>query len=304
MGKHLMQKSENVCITDSSSHQVSVENTSPLIKYIVEKMDQKVGKLPNASTCSRMVPEMRELSRMQLGHELLTAADTTVKYDGTSKKRRHFGEVQIKTKSKTFTIGVNEMFSGHAASYVKTIEESVQNLESCQMPGMKNKIFENISNTMTDRHVVNKSANTKLNAMCGHADENLNNFYCGMHPLDTFAKTADRVIKQWEQEAQGNEIFRCFKSCGSSNTYAVIQALCRLCFKDGAGLPSEIRTHLAMHGIKKNPLQPIMGNRFHISFLNAGASFFLQPIISDFFLTRCGATTKMNFTKPYKMTFS
>ena len=107
-------------------------------------------------------------------------------------------------------------------------------------------------------------------------------FYCGMHPLDTFAKSADTAAKHWEQEVHGQETCQGFKSCGNSNTLAIIKALCRLCFKDGTGLPAEIETHLTMNGIKKNPLVPIMGNRFHVYFFNAGAAFFIIPCILNF----------------------
>lgn len=37
-----------------------------------------------------------------------------------------------------------------------------------------------------------------------------------------------------------------------------------------------------MQGIKKNPLQSIIANRFHVNFLNGGACFFLRPYLSDF----------------------
>lgn len=105
------------CVYFCTSRQVSVNNISPVIRYCVEKMSgKKLGKLPDPSTCERMVPEMREISKFQLGEELSSATGTTLKYDGTSKKRRHFSEVQIATAIDTYTVGIKEIARGDADS--------------------------------------------------------------------------------------------------------------------------------------------------------------------------------------------
>ena len=69
-----------------------------------------------------MIPEMRELPRFHLGEQLEDAKETTVKYDGTSTKRHHFGEVQIATRTECFTVGIKEMSCGDADYYVEVIK--------------------------------------------------------------------------------------------------------------------------------------------------------------------------------------
>ena len=277
------------CVYFCTTRQVSIRNISPVIRYCVEKLGgQKLGKLPDASTCERMVPEMRELSKLHIGEELASSTDTTLKYDGTSKKRRHFSEVQIANSARTFTVGIKEIPRGDADSYVDSINASIDSVSNtCKQPELTNNIINNIANTMTDRHIVNKSANQKL---ANTADTNINNFYCGMHPLDTFAKTADKTTKAWEDEMNPSGVTMSFKKRGCSAAFALIQAMCRLCFKDGAGLPTEIKAHLQMNGIKTNPLQSIMGSHFHVYFFNAGACFFLKGYILEF-ITKVWAPT-------------
>lgn len=70
--------------------------------------------------------------------------------------------------------------------------------------------------------------------------------FCGMHPLDTFAKSVEKTVKIWEDEQKTEKAFdtMSFKPRSCSETYALMHTVGRLCFKDGAGLPAEIKTHL------------------------------------------------------------
>ena len=125
-----------------------------------------VGPLPDPTTCSRIAREMKELSKYQRNEELSCAKSTTVKYDGTSKKKTHYVEVQVATTKKILTTGLFLMASGTAEAYTNTVMQSVQDFGAAGMVitgrDTTAQILGEISNTMTDRHIVNKKANELL----------------------------------------------------------------------------------------------------------------------------------------------
>ena len=74
------------------------------------------------------------------------------------------------------------MGRGDADSYVEAITASVDNIaKSCREPALRKAILNNVANTMTDRHKINMCASRRLEDEV--QNEQLNNFYCGMHPL-------------------------------------------------------------------------------------------------------------------------
>ena len=85
-------------IYDLSTYQISVSNISRVIKSVISHLtDLDIVDLPDQTTCSRIVREMAEISRMHIGEVLQSEKDTTLMYDGISKKKCHYGEVQIST---------------------------------------------------------------------------------------------------------------------------------------------------------------------------------------------------------------
>ena len=67
--------------------------------------NKQVGRLPSTSTQHRLGHEMLALSRQQVRAELAGHKNTTLKYDGTSKKGAHLSEVEIATADATFLAG-------------------------------------------------------------------------------------------------------------------------------------------------------------------------------------------------------
>ena len=94
-------------------------------------------------------------------------------------------------------------------------------------------ILNNISNTMTDRHVVNQKTNKQIPDLNTNNKENFGKKLCGVHPLDTFAKVSDKVLRKAEQDrgAVNSKSFvpRCHSQAPSSIHY----------FRSGEILPQE-----------------------------------------------------------------
>ena len=83
---------------------------------------------PDPTTCSRIAREIYELSIYQINEELSCAKNTTVKYDGTSKKKTHYVEVQVATTKKTSTPGLSLMAYGTAEAYTNIVMQSLHDI--------------------------------------------------------------------------------------------------------------------------------------------------------------------------------
>lgn len=279
--------------------QVSVENIPHVIVSVLSNLTKKtVGPLPDPTTCSRIAREMKELSKFQISEVLEGAEHTTVKYDGTSKQKTHYVEVQVATTKTTLTTGLSEMASGTAEAYAKSVMQSLQDIGAAAKiitgQDSTSDIVSGITNTMTDRHVVNKKANQLLyqaKAPSPVPEAPWNNFYCSVHPLDTLAKSADAAIKSLEggllpeQDAGAPHVFRHRQESG---TQALIQAVCKIFYKYGVGCPAEIYAFLHDKG-QRLPVYPFLGNRFNILFVNAAGVFYTADLLL-FFLERVWGT--------------
>lgn len=104
-----------------------------------------------------------------------------------------------------------------------------------------------------------------------------------MHPLETFAETAERITKKWEDQKETKPEKQSFGRRGSSGTHDLINSVCNLCFKEGVGLPAELSTFFKENKINPTVISPLIGNRFHILLRNAGAVYYLQHHIQAFF---------------------
>ena len=275
--------------------QVSVDNIPVIIQSVVTNLTKKtVGPLPDPTTCSRIAREMKELSKYQINEELSSAKNTTVKYDGTSKKKTHYVEVQVATTKKTLTTGLSLMASGTAEAYTNSVMQSLQDIGAAGMVitgrDTTAQILGEITNTMTDRHIVNKKANELLYMEKSRKGETAstpwNNFYCSVHPLDTLAKSADASVKTVEQDLVDGEVDigipHVFQHRQDSHTQSLIQAVCKIFYKDGVGCPAEISAFLHERGFKSVPVFPFLGNRFNILFVNAAGVFCTKDLLLYF----------------------
>ena len=114
-----------------------------------------------------------------------------------------------------------------------------------------------------------------------------------MHPLDSFAKEAEKIIKCHEKDCnltqdRGNCTYP-FQHRGESLTQATIRTASKH-FHDTQYHCEELVCHLKSQGAVPQESQNrsvvyyrFIGNRFHIYFLNAGLLFAYAPTMQDFF---------------------
>ncbi|KAG1710423.1 Craniofacial development protein 2 [Nymphon striatum] len=293
----------NIMVYNLALLDVSVEHIPIAIKLSAQFAKCECGPLPDESTCRRIIHQMGEMSRMHVSEVLSGERNTTLKYDGTSLKRMHLGEYQIETKSQTFTLGIKPMARGTGVKYAQGVNEVIGDMISAAgyLPGedRSQNIMGNISNTMTDRHVVNKKTdrhvvnkktNSLLEEQIGHA---LNSFFCGMHPLDTFAKTCDEVLKEWEKDDVncGSSIYH---RRSESTTQALIKATGKLFHQANSGIPDLILDFMVTLEKARYKPERIVGNRFHILFKNGGCLYFLGEDIVKFLKKKHGCTNPLH----------
>ena len=139
-----------------------------------------------------------------------------------------------------------------------------------------------ITNTMTDRCATNAAVAAKLSEdqkeVGGPHTQNIRTFFCGVHPLDSFAKAADKVLAA----ADSNEPSMTFGHRSQSRTQSLLYALGKMIHKDGSGVPAEYRAYMEGKGVKRTLIYHFVGERFHILLHNAGSAYHLWTDIRHF----------------------
>ena len=202
-------KTYKACIREASYYLqnlgVSQANVSEAIQKVTKAVTGKdMDSLPSYASQNTFTKEMKAISRQQVKEALTDQTNTTLKYDGTTKKLGHLVEVEVATKDRTYLMGICQQLSGKATDYVSSIKPCVDNIENTgNSDTTENRgLLKSMKNTMTDRCKTNDAIDDLLALDTGVS---VNRFKCAMHPLDTFAKDCDKVIKIYECKHEVNE---------------------------------------------------------------------------------------------------
>ncbi|KAG1675727.1 hypothetical protein GQR58_014553 [Nymphon striatum] len=239
--------------------------------------------------------EMKTLSQLHVRTSVSDAASCTIKYDGTTKAKKHITEVEIATKDQTFLIGMREQNGGCASEYVDTIKTCIgdvtaKSIDTIVDEGNDTKSSLNISNTMSDRVVTNACVDRLLESDV--LGIKVNSFKCAVHPLDTIGKESEKCVLQAEKEMEAlpNNVLL-FKRSGESDTQALIKNTGKLFYNDATGcckdLTAFIKEKLELPesegNIRSKLFHRFVGNRFHIYFLDAGLVDYYTQCLLEFF---------------------
>ena len=105
---------------------VSVENCGEIIKNVLEKLGGKrVGRLPKKSSAAEMMVEAQIISKMQVCDAMLASTNNVLHTDGTKCKFSEIGSYQVATDSGSYTLGIEEMLSGEASTYMETFRRLI-----------------------------------------------------------------------------------------------------------------------------------------------------------------------------------
>ena len=151
---------------------------------------------------------------------------------------------------------------------------------------MRQKIIGNISNTMTDRAIVNHAT---VNLVNQSWDKSLNELNFHLHPLDTIASSCLKNLKN----TQDGETSRIWGSdCVASK---IVWVMNKLRYRDGKGDPKNFETFLTKKELPKGLLPRYRGNRLHILYHICGQLIEHHNIFLDFLtngpVNPCGGLT-------------
>ena len=144
-------------------------------------------------------------------------------------------------------------------------------------------MLDSITNTMTDRHIVNSKVNETVRTSRPNPSRSWNEFNCAVHPLDSFAKAADKALLAYEKsEGLTASQIRVFTNRGGSCTKALSFAVSKAFHKEGSGVPYELKVFMKSKGLPANLVQYVVGERFNVYFRNAGAVIVVAPHLLEF----------------------
>ena len=206
-----------------------------------------------------------------------------------------------------YSLGLCEMLTGSAELTLHTFKQIINDLDLVARKS-GDVVVSKIKNTMSDRHIVQKNFNTLLEEyrlgvlpsiiedwnQLSTAEQDqlshLNNFFCGMHVLVGMADTTSSTLLQWENthfEAPIGAATIIAASKSESGIVRLVRTTCKAMCRHGSeqsGVYQPFTTFLKSNDIGKNPLAPFRGNRFNILFYDAGAVYYLSPLIKKFFV--------------------
>jgi hypothetical protein len=261
---------------------------------------QDIDDLPSESTAAKFVLEMGELARQHIAEEVNKADNVTLQRDATSKQGHHFYGMQLNSESGPLTVGLREIPSGTAESYVTATMEVFKDVQDAD-PDINVDILSTVKNFMTDRSATETKVNRLVselraqrigNVMDEYEEMNdeerkelktVNEFKCAVHPVLQFAEVSDKEVKTFEDDIVFSK--QLFRRRGESVTLSLIRGVSKLFHKDGAGDPLMSREYLRSVGVNKLPVENFRGSRFNIYFHNAAGTYFLKDHVIKYLET-------------------
>lgn len=236
------------CVYYCLAKEVPVTNVSDVIGHVVETLaEKKMESLPSTASICRMKQEMGVLSDLQTFDAIRSGGNVTLAFDGTTKKDRHINEVHITTEEKkTLCVGLGEIPGGKAVDYHEHITKSIGDLQQSATEYHKQDpvsatvsdcVTSSITGIVTDRCVVNHAVVSLLEETYKH---DIVEMKCQVHPLVSVATGANKALynfdksKEFKSEVYGNY----------SSSVNLIQALCKMRFKNGKGDPKGFKEFL------------------------------------------------------------
>ena len=117
------------CIMYCLEKNVSQQNTSSIVKFIVREMTGKtITKLPKRTTVQNIARESSIVSNIQTGHIMSRSSNVTIAWDATVKKGTHLNEVHVNTPYGPLVLDVSELPGGKADDYKTHIQEALSDI--------------------------------------------------------------------------------------------------------------------------------------------------------------------------------
>ncbi|XP_064605780.1 uncharacterized protein LOC135470675 [Liolophura sinensis] len=256
-------------VYESIVNQVPTKNVPKLLDKFAQRADIQLECIPHRSTVELMVRELGVLSDLQASEVLMDSENSTLGFDATTQGGVHINEIHVTTKSDCQVIAVDELDGGTAEDYALHVVDSIDRLadvysdfHKADYQETRQKLIGNITNTLTDRVVVNHAAITHISGIWGKSFNELN---CHLHPLGTIASTARKSLKPFE--VSKGSLYGSDSLAGN-----IMLQMNKLRYKDGKGDPKGFVNFLHEQGLPRGILPRYRGNRLHIVFHICGCA--------------------------------
>ena len=289
---------------------VGVENCSEIIRTVLQKLTHKtVGRLPQKSSAATMMVEAQIISKMQVRDAMLSSSNNVLHTDGTKYRFKEVGSYQVNTDSGSYTMGIEEMFSGEATSYMDTFRDLLAEMSRLVVPeDAQNSDVQNIlykfKCLMTDRCSVNSSFFEEFQKwrkeILPFVVENydslpekeresissMHHVFCALHVIHNLGIYAEKAIKEWEKiVSEDSNTQGGFKNSNNSRSYDLLFELSKLTSVGHGdqrnGKADEWIAYLDK--IKaKNHMVSFLHHRFNIIFVIGGAAYYHRENLKDF----------------------
>ena len=257
-------------------------------------------------TCDRINQRRLAVAQQQMA-ELEDEENITLYTDETSKYGKKYMVYATSTSSHSVRVlGLKPIATKSAQDTLDTLVDILHEISTtCKNASLGDSIISNIRNTMSDRAATEKLFNKMLSeyrekllpVVVADFDKLteeqqakasiMNNFFCGLHLMVTFAENFAQCIREIEPDDIGacsSKDNKRFTNRTESHIIRFIRTVCKL-FSRGAdeksGCYDSFTTFLASKG-KVNILTEFKHNRFNILFYDGGAVYHLLEDIEDF----------------------
>ena len=251
-------------VYDAIVHHVPTNHVPLLLKKIVKRTGIKMDTVPHRSTVEMMTRELGVICDLQVAEVVMMNSNLTLGFDATTQEGVHINSVHITSKDDCYVISIDQLPGGTAEDYHQHICSSLNRLADIYSTYNTDKSYEvcrrkmikNISNTMTDRAVVNHATIVRV---CEEWGKSMNELNCHLHPLDTIASSTRSTLKSLEMgkgKLFGND-------CFAGN---IVLQMNKFRFKDGKGDPKGFTTFLDDNALPRGLIPRYRGNRLHVLF--------------------------------------
>lgn len=254
-------------VFDAIENQVPMNNIPKLIEKFSIRNGVTLPDIPHRSTVENMVRELGTIAELQTAEAILDNADCTIGFDATTQEGTHINSVHVTTIKDCYGASIDELPGGTAKDYSDHICETINNLAKAHSYFLdgdynetKEKLIDNITNTLTDRCAANHAAVQLVNQSW---NKTLNELNCHLHPLDSIATNTHSALKKCEDSA-GKVPKQLFgKDCVAGN---LVLGFNKMRYKDGKGDPKGFILFLEKEDLPRCLLPRYRGNRLHVLF--------------------------------------
>ena len=202
---------------------VSVARCGKLLKAIfLKKVNVDLNKMPRKSLAATMLVEIEALSKMQVFEETKKGDQNILHIDGTKYNFEEIGGFQVSTGSGSYTLGLENMRSGEAQTYLHTFKNILGDMvslvvpENCRDKSIQKIIF-SFKGFMTDHTIMNSIFFNKFahwretiipfvietyeslrDKQKGNISS-MHHVFCGLHVHHDLGIYSEKAILEWEK---------------------------------------------------------------------------------------------------------